>query len=137
MEDKTKFDKVSLGVPAWVGYDKLVGDTSSALPKVSVGRSVGLVLSGDRRPRWRCSVRDAEVFETGSMSMAGGREAHPAASPIPLRFAGQWVVIVDNKVFLHGPDPVRLVALAREQGVSKPHVLFAEPDEADVVTFGM
>ena len=42
-------------------------------------------------------------------------------------FAGQWVVLQDERIVAADTDPVKLVASARAQGIVVPYVFYVEP----------
>jgi hypothetical protein len=62
---------------------------------------------------------------------AGNRVANLEA------YAGQWVVVQNERVIEHGPDLRQIVDKARSRGIRCPRVLFVEPSRARTVRLGL
>jgi hypothetical protein len=62
---------------------------------------------------------------------AGNRVANLEA------YAGQWVVVQNERVIEHGPDLTQIVDKARSRGIRCPRVLFVEHSRARTARLGL
>ncbi|MGH9318671.1 MAG: DUF5678 domain-containing protein [Vicinamibacteria bacterium] len=52
-------------------------------------------------------------------------------------YAGEWVVVQDERVIEHGSDLAQIVENARSRGIRCPRVLFVEPSRERTVRLGL
>lgn len=52
-------------------------------------------------------------------------------------FSGQWVALEGEEIIAHGTDPLRVVARAREKGISVPYIFRVETQHDNVVRIGL
>lgn len=52
-------------------------------------------------------------------------------------YAGQWVVLQNERVIEHGRHLTQIVDKARSRGIRCPRVLFVEPSRARTARFGL
>lgn len=52
-------------------------------------------------------------------------------------YAGEWVVLQNERVIEHGPDLTRIVENARSRGIRCPRVLFVEPTRGRPIRLGL
>lgn len=62
------------------------------------------------------------------------RRAHRATLR---QYAGQWVVLENELIVVHGPDPARLIDEARASGIRVPYIFKVENHEENVVHMGL
>ncbi len=52
-------------------------------------------------------------------------------------YAGEWVVVQNERVIEHGPDLTQIVESARSMGIRCPRVLFVEPSRGRPIRLGL